>query len=491
MNTKHRKLITIRKDRFPAKHKELNLQPSWLKWLTPAAKVKAKKKLLRRLAAARSTAAMSRKVRKSKVLRPPHPRFNPNKVRAPLDPYLKDIKGVRVITDVTGLPGNAHSVSQYQFVNSVREWLQSYSSEHGDFIHPTNHSFVKVYSRAGAGSQRAGDKYGNYSDVSGDGIKPYPSLPVPSFDNTVYNDALGRLYTSIRGDVDLSIDLAEVHKTKAMMNNTMKGMRNLLTTFRKMRRSNPLDWGDLWLEFTYGWKPLASSIYGAGHRLLLEPKGPRFMSAHGSAKGGFNPTSSSVGNGSTENKVVRTIAISEGCRMKAQFSFTTSALDSLAGFSSLNPVSIVWELTPYSFVVDWFVDVGGYLRNFETACLYGSDFVAGYVDRSLIAEVSETNSQHDRSADGSYLNLETRGYTRVTKFQRTVLTSVPFPKAPRFDPKLGSSRLVSAAALLGQMVPSLKKQAQGQKPERVLSEAQRLLNAPKGASMGPFSYFFR
>jgi hypothetical protein len=215
------------------------------------------------------------------------------------------------------------------------------------------------------------------------------------------------------------------------------------------------------------------------------------MSAHGSAKGGFNPTSSSVGNGGSENKVVRTISISEGCRMKAQFSFTTSALDSLAGFSSLNPVSIVWELTPYSFVVDWFVDVGGYLRNFETACLYGSDFVAGYVDRSLIAEVSETNSQHDRSADGSYFNLETRGYTRVTKFQRTVLTSVPFPKAPRFDPKLGSSRLVSAAALLGQMVPSLKKQAQGQKPTRGLSEAEKLLNAPKGASMGPFAYFFR
>ena len=47
-------------------------------------------------------------------------------------------------------------------------------------------------------------------------------------------------------------------------------------------------------------------------------------------------------------------------------------------YTSMNPASIKWELVPYSFVVDWFYDIGSYLRGCETSTIYSSVFKAGW-----------------------------------------------------------------------------------------------------------------
>jgi hypothetical protein len=40
------------------------------------------------------------------------------------------------------------------------------------------------------------------------------------------------------------------------------------------------------------------------------------------------------------------------CRITGFWALTTGGLNSVAGYTSLNPVSIAWELVPYSFVAD-------------------------------------------------------------------------------------------------------------------------------------------
>jgi hypothetical protein len=469
-------------------------EPLWLRWLTPAAKKKAKAKLRRSAGRAHREMSARRhsisKGPKRLVWRVKPPRIKPaSKVLSPVF-----VKGNRFVYNYTGYPTNGNVSLQNQLVNDSYEWLTQWDSVHGDFKHPYPHQFKKTSARYYNGYSYAFDKHGNGNRTVGSNLANPPVVPAVTYDPSTYNNALGRLYDQIRGDLDISIDLAEVSKTKRMMADTLRGMKTLATTFRKMRRSNPRDWGNLWLEWTYGWKPLASSIYQASHKLIVGPQGPRFFSVQGKANS-IRELKVIAGDGKVTTRVIETSVISNRCRIRAKFAFTASALDSLAGFTSLNPVSIAWELTPYSFVVDWFVDFGGYLRNYENACLYRSDFVSGYVSEGYKAETFGFRSRYtpppSNDATGTYSAESMTGFAREIGFRRYALSSVPHPRAPRFDPKLGVSRLLSAAALLGQFVEVLGHTKAGTPLPRRLTEAEKLLNAPKGASKGPFAWFFR
>jgi hypothetical protein len=123
-------------------------------------------------------------------------------------------------------------------------------------------------------------------------------------------------------------------------------------------------------------------------------------------------------------------------------------------------VSLAWELIPYSFVVDWFVDVGSYLRNLETALLYRKFVTSGYVSELYAFEGSEVGiNKANGYAIGSgksnenwarFLNVKAK--IRRVQFARTKLSSYPLPRLPTFKVALGSQRLFSAAALLRQLL---------------------------------------
>jgi hypothetical protein len=146
----------------------------------------------------------------------------------------------------------------------------------------------------------------------------------------------------------------------------------------------------------------------------------------------------------------RVVTEQQRIKFKAQFRAPTSTVQLLSNFTSLNPVSIAWELTPYSFVVDWFIDVGGYLRNLETACTHGSTFVNGFYTEGYRLDVS--CQSFGSYTDGSnYIHTQDlKGSTVITKGRRTTLGSYPLPRIPQFKMDLGASRLLNAAALLSQ-----------------------------------------
>jgi hypothetical protein len=343
------------------------------------------------------------------------------------------------------------------------DWLRTVDTNKGDHKRPNAQRFTKssvnhyngLYEIEDQSSidRRTGTLYTVPSEYSF-------STPWPN--TSVYNRALGKLYEQLRGDVDISIDLAESHKTKSMMRDTLRSMVHLATTFRKMKRSNPRDWGNLWLEFTYGWKPLANTIYSSAHRLMApHPQGTTFLSLHASASETmFDQKKVDDFNGLSGVPRMILARRQDRVRFHCEFALVQSRLDELAGFTSLNPVSIAWELTPFSFVVDWFVNFGGYLRDFENALLYGSNFVGGYVTETSKTEFAWTVAGQNIFTDGigritrTTVSMGAGGSTAEKK--RSVLGSIPFPRRPRFDPHLGSSRLISGAALLGQMLHSLE-----------------------------------
>jgi hypothetical protein len=125
-------------------------------------------------------------------------------------------------------------------------------------------------------------------------------------------------------------------------------------------------------------------------------------------------------------------------------------------WSSLNPISIAWEVMPYSFVIDWFVNIGGTLRNLETALLERrSKFVNGYWTHLDVVDARYVTPFTRYSAGGGdnwEVDPRTRNWKRI-RFERNLLSSYPFPMVPSFRAELGTERLLSAASLLANFLP--------------------------------------
>lgn len=379
----------------------------------------------------------------------------PQKRLGPMSNKAVGERGLQTIDDST----NGVSTFSQQNVTAVLHTLAGVVSNSGDFKHPTAQEFQKNDYLDFEGTVSRHGPNTDFRVVSGAAQQPFS--PPPEFflafpHGGTYNRAVGKLYEKLRGDLDVSIDLAESHKTKHMMMDTFKAMKNLSLTFHKMKRSNPRDWGNLWLEFTYGWKPLAQSIYGTGHRLLVEPTLSSRIKVVASQTDRFNYSQLIPGTFyAVGDKLYFHAAHSSRCRLVIYYGIAPNRLDSLAGFTSLNPVSIAWELTPYSFVVDWFLNIGGYLRNFESALLYGSSFVSGYMTQTQLSQFSGYDIGGSTVGNVTY-TVDLQGNQRSAYKKRTVLNGTPYPHVPRFEPRLGASRLISAASLLGQQLHSLK-----------------------------------
>lgn len=292
------------------------------------------------------------------------------------------------------------------------------------------------------------------------GVMSPGDLSEPPWDrNTVYNMALDRLNDKVRGSLDLSISVFERRQTVRMVQSLVKVIRHAKKTVaRAARESDNLprfrdptrSLADGWLQYTYGWKPLLSDIFGIAdetiRHTLNETQRIRGR-AHLPIKGlGYITKNVDACN------IARVLSIGEGkqgCMINVSLAPPAKDFE-VSRWTSLNPVSIGWELIPYSFVVDWFYDVGSYLRNLETAFLYNSQFRGGYVSELFAYTGDETlNGQFFSAGPGvldDFSGLD--AHLLVRRFQRAPLAAYPFPRAPSIKTDLSGNRLLSAASLL-------------------------------------------
>jgi len=392
---------------------------------------------------------------------------------------FRDSNGPFLVEDSGGPGGHPPPETYVQVRTAESNNLYGIDSREGDHKSPNpqmyTHSVFSPYYHGVVATFYPG------RSVVGTGYLPWGCNQLPGLDingarSTAKNSAISDILDQIRGEVDLSIDIAESGKTRTMLMSAYKAMVKVLDGARKLRRAAktldsqrllalqklnkkgfdlrkvPKQLGNAWLAYTYGIKPAVQSVYGAAELLIKPSKsGLKVLVGKGSGNDSVKKTNTGPNGFDTE---VRTTKVDARCTIAGRFDFKPSIVSQLAGFTSLNPVSIAWELTPYSFVVDWFIDIGGYLRAAESVFIYGDNFVNGYMSETARTEWTGSLQGMQTRTDGSGTIDIVSGFAGGTETQkkRTVLTALPFPDFPPFNPRLGSSRLISAAALLGQFL---------------------------------------
>lgn len=201
---------------------------------------------------------------------------------------------------------------------------------------------------------------------------------------------------------------------------------------------------DIWLSYQYGWKPLLSDIY-TGARIVAEGfrhPDATFTKARGSAK---DKHSRVYPYGDHELRW----DVEAKAQCVTYYTVGSETLDGLDALGLINPLSIAWELMPYSFVADWFVPVGSFLSGLTASA--GLNFTAGFVSRRIDVDFYYRRKLPDLS-DGREWHQYGTWHSRTKSFAREVLQSFPYPRIYANPHPFSTMHIANAIALIRNMI---------------------------------------
>lgn len=200
------------------------------------------------------------------------------------------------------------------------------------------------------------------------------------------NAAYARLVGDVTNNAQLGATLAEGRQAMTMM---LTRVSQLIDFTKSVRRldfvraarivnlaivpkgvSAKKSLANNWLEYSFGWRPLIQDLYNAADHLqnplnTVRPKG-RSKDSYMNKRQVNQPTSS-----------IYSLDLVQGimyAQMGCEIEINNPNLYLLNKLGLANPASVIWELIPFSFVVDWFTTVGEFLSS-------GTDFLGLTVKR--------------------------------------------------------------------------------------------------------------
>jgi len=260
--------------------------------------------------------------------------------------------------------------------------------------------------------------------------------------------------------VNLAVATAEGRKTIDMVTDAVKTLGRAYGAFRKGRfkeAARALNIGDIerslannWLAYQYGWKPLVSDAQGLldTHRANMSaPWKQRYVvrASKTEVKTSVYRWANYLVTGN-HALVYRTDVYTARAGILVEVTSRGQKLNASLGLSPGDLSLAAWELIPFSFVFDWFVDVGTWLGNLNA--LDGLAVLDGWV----ISERSRTVNVLPSSGSGSLYTSnvpDALGTTR--RFDRNPWNpgSMTWPRVNSIT-DLSWQRMISSAALFSQ-----------------------------------------
>jgi hypothetical protein len=175
--------------------------------------------------------------------------------------------------------------------------------------------------------------------------------------------------------------LATMSSTVRMLRSPFSGAGNLIRKMRKHRNKNLKKSGsnllkangETWLEYRYGWKPLMADIESIMNHIIRSNNNEkrRFVGRSTQSETTYSDQNVDVRlRGDFQYLVIKgtyskeeILRCSAGVIAEIDAASAMKELSEAFGFGLHAIPATLWELTPYSFVVDWFANVDTWVRS--------------------------------------------------------------------------------------------------------------------------------
>lgn len=271
-------------------------------------------------------------------------------------------------------------------------------------------------------------------------VEEYPATPDYLRDR-IRTRVLNRL---VDQKVNLANNLGEIRQNATHMLTTLTTLigvyraarRGDWRRVRRLLRIDPTDVVDTvrdhWLAYKFGWRPLMSDLYNLRSAILSsleEDRAELSAFAHGEEpRNLFWENTNYVYEGD----------FIDGVQAKYWFRVDSETLQGLNALGFANPLSLAWELAPYSFVVDWFFGVSNFLSGLSAPL--GLEFTRGYETFYTRGTVNVS----DPDLEGM-----TPCKTKAFNFLRVPSSDFPRP-VPGITLGLNRNQVLTSVALLSQ-----------------------------------------
>lgn len=292
----------------------------------------------------------------------------------------------------------------------------------------------------------------------------------PSFTNpwTANDDLklLEKLHEKIWGSgFDPGVFLAEAGKGLTMITDAATKLSRSLTYIKRgqlikawnvlgqnpkyvppsVKKSN----ANMWAEYRWGWTPLLNDAYDGAVWVAHQVAAPMVFRL------AVRLQRVRVG---TVNAINSPTYLAALCTARKQIIAYLRESPPSSPLNAINPASIAWELVPYSFVADWFIPIGTYLKVRGLP----SQLKGTFVTSSKVMKIAEGYQNHGPASFGcpahNAISLLQDPYYEYTTFNRTIDNSLShlnrLPTFRGFEKVATWKHAVDAVALVVQKLKS-------------------------------------
>lgn len=279
---------------------------------------------------------------------------------------------------------------------------------------------------------------------------------------------LGRLLEKVKShDFNLAVNLGQMHQTVDLLASNLRKLGSAALALKRGNfaaaarqlgarprgtRLKTTDVSGRWLELQYGWLPLLGDSFEAAKAFEAISNGPRSQTYRASYKkpvrqrnGSQSPTFFDMPYKEFHSKYIQ-----YECTEELGFSRQLGLLD---------PLSVAWELTPWSFVIDWFIPIGAYLDLVNQ--------VPSLKGRFLTTEVLNRQALSGKPAIlGHFWDVVGQGWNGLHYLSTTSMPSL-------YHKKVEVTRTYSESLSVPLPSPSLKGAVHGKRLWNAISLAQQ------------------
>jgi hypothetical protein len=138
--------------------------------------------------------------------------------------------------------------------------------------------------------------------------------------------------------------------------------------------------------------------------------------------------------------------------VKPNVKYLTPAMSAVDGFLSrfaTSPASLAWEKIPFSFMVDWFVDLRGVLRKIDEAVGFTPYEIVSFTRSFSYHLESSWQAKIYSPCNGSVIQLFPKGTIEFKHYDRSMASG---DSKVVWKPRFGKSQAAITAALIAQML---------------------------------------